>query len=62
MSEGLKAITIQVPKKTTVNQLLLDNGLKPDMYFASKNDQMLQLKDEIEEGQAIKVIPIIAGG
>ena len=59
---GLKAIMIQVTKKTTVNQLFLDNGLKPELYFASKNDEMLKLQDEIEEGQEIKVIPIIAGG
>ena len=58
----MKAITIQVPKEMTVKDLLLQYELDPSMYIVSKNDEQIQLDDKLVEGQAIKVIPIIAGG
>ena len=58
----MKVITIQIPKPMTVRELLLSNDLDPTMYIVSKNDVKIDLDDKLQEGQAIKVIPIIAGG
>ncbi len=62
MNKGLKPILIEVPKEMTVKDILLQYELDPNMYIVSKNDELMKLEDKLEEGQAIKVIPIIAGG
>lgn len=58
----LKPILIEVPRKTTVKELLLEEGLDPKMYLVSKNDEQIKLDTQLQEGQTIKVIPAIAGG
>ena len=58
----MKAITIQVPKETTVEELLLESELDPKMYIVSKNDEQIKLDDKLKQGETVKVIPAIAGG
>lgn len=58
----MKAITIQVPKETTVKELLLESELDPKMYIVSKNDELVKLDDKLKEGESVKVIPAVAGG
>lgn len=58
----MKLETTQVPKETTVKALLKSKGLKPNLYYVSKNNIILKLKDKVQEGEELKIIPAVAGG
>lgn len=58
----MKAQTIQVEEETTIEDLLKQKGLDPNMYFVSVNGTMAKQTTKVTSSDKIKVYPSIAGG
>lgn len=53
---------VSVDKGSTVEEVLKDLNKNPSEYLTSVNDTITSKKHEIEEGDRIELLDVIAGG
>lgn len=54
--------TVEVEKGTTVDVFLKSEGVEPQEVLVSRNGTIISGRHELEEGDTITVMDVIAGG